>query len=123
MEIIPKDGFWQTASNRFPGAGQEFMPTLNEGSFLLMPTTMPHTGIEQNIEYVGILDKRISNIPEVEMAVGKWGRLPRHSILHRLKCLKIQLHRPEYILDQNGNRKRFKVNRKGEFILTNNTTY
>ena len=33
------------------------------------------------------------------------------------------IYRPEYILDQDGNRKRFKVNRHGEFILTNNTTY
>ncbi len=119
-----KTGFWQTASNRFPGVGQEFMPTLNEGSFLLMPTTMPHTGIEQNIEYVGILDKRISNIPEVEMAVGKWGRV--NSALDPAPTQMFEntiTYRPEYILDQNGNRKRFKVNRKGEFILTNNTTY
>ncbi|RLD50461.1 MAG: cation transporter, partial [Bacteroidetes bacterium] len=29
----------------FPGIGKEFMPALDEGSFLLMPTTMPHSGI------------------------------------------------------------------------------
>ncbi|NMB06277.1 MAG: efflux RND transporter permease subunit, partial [Bacteroidales bacterium] len=63
-------GFWQSASNRFPGIGQEFMPSLNEGSFLLMPTSMPHTGIEQNQQFIEILDKRISHIPEVEMTVG-----------------------------------------------------
>src|SRR5699024_9681015 len=45
-------GFWQKSTKMFPGMGQEFMPSLNEGSFLLMPTTMPHTGIEQNLQYI-----------------------------------------------------------------------
>ena len=117
-------GFWQSASTRFPGIGQEFMPTLNEGSFLLMPTSMPHTGIEQNQQYIEILDKRISNIPEVEMTIGKWGRV--NSALDPAPTQMFEntiIYRPEYILDQDGNRKRFKVNRHGEFILTNNTTY
>jgi Cu(I)/Ag(I) efflux system membrane protein CusA/SilA len=51
------------------------MPSLDEGSFLLMPTSMPHTGIEQNLELIETLDKRISAIPEVEITVGKWGRV------------------------------------------------
>ena len=51
--------------------GQEFMPSLNEGSFLLMPTSMPHTGIEQNLNYIEALDKRLAAIPEVETAIGK----------------------------------------------------
>jgi Cu(I)/Ag(I) efflux system membrane protein CusA/SilA len=55
--------------------GKEFMPSLDEGSFLLMPTSMPHTGIEQNLEWIETLDKRVSAIPEVEMTVGKWGRV------------------------------------------------
>ncbi len=117
-------GFWQNASNRFPGVGQEFMPTLNEGSFLLMPTSMPHTGIEQNQQYIEVLDKRISHIPEVELTVGKWGRV--NSALDPAPTQMFEntiTYRPEYILDQDGNRKRFKVNRKGEFILTNNSTY
>jgi Cu(I)/Ag(I) efflux system membrane protein CusA/SilA len=119
-----KTGFWQSASNRFPGLGQEFMPSLNEGSFLLMPTTMPHTGIEQNIEYIALLDKRISNIPEVESIVGKWGRVnsaldpaPTQMFENTINYI------PEYILDENGHRQRFKTNRKGEFILIDGTTY
>ena len=110
--------FWQNASNSFPGVGQEFMPTLNEGSFLLMPTSMPHTGIEQNMRYIEILDKRVSDIPEVETVVGKWGR-----VNSALDPAPVQMfentisYRPEYILDENGNRKRFKTSRKGEFIL------
>lgn len=117
-------GFWQSASNRFPGIGQEFMPSLNEGSFLLMPTSMPHTGIEQNQLFIEILDKRISHIPEVEMTVGKWGRV--NSALDPAPTQMFEntiIYRPEYILDKDGNRQRFKVNRKGEFILIDQTTY
>jgi Cu(I)/Ag(I) efflux system membrane protein CusA/SilA len=55
--------------------GEEFMPSLDEGSFLLMPTSMPHTGIAQNLELIETLDKRVSAIPEVEITVGKWGRV------------------------------------------------
>ena len=43
----------------FPGTGKEFMPSLNEGSFLLMPTSMPHSSIEKNLDYVETLDKRL----------------------------------------------------------------
>ena len=46
--------------------------------FCLMPTTMPHTGVQQNLQYIQTLDRRIQNIPEVELTVGKWGR----KILH-----------------------------------------
>lgn len=117
-------GFWQASSNRFPGIGEEFMPSLNEGSFLLMPTSMPHAGIEQNLSYIETLDKRISGIPEVEITVGKWGRV--NSALDPAPTQMFENtinYRSEYILDQNGHRQRFKVNRKGEFLLANGSTY
>jgi Cu(I)/Ag(I) efflux system membrane protein CusA/SilA len=74
-EEIQKTDTWQSFDKTFPGLGKEFMPALNEGSFLLMPTSMPHAGIQMNQEYIEILDKRLSAIPEVEIAVGKWGRI------------------------------------------------
>src|SRR5690554_4680293 len=117
-------GFWSTASDRFPGLGQEFMPSLNEGSFLLMPTSMPHTGIEQNLEYIEMLDKRITHIPEVEVTVGKWGRVnsaldpaPTQMFENTINYI------PEYILDENGHRQRFKVDRDGAFVLVDGSTY
>lgn len=116
--------FWQASTNKFPGIGEEFMPSLNEGSFLLMPTSMPHTGIEQNLQFVEALDKRISNIPEVEMTVGKWGRV--NSALDPAPTQMFENvinYRSEYILDQEGRRIRFKTNRKGEYLLKNGTTY
>ncbi|WHT73027.1 efflux RND transporter permease subunit [Myroides odoratimimus] len=116
--------FWQKSTQTFPGIGQEFMPSLNEGSFLLMPTSMPHTGIEQNLQFIGTLDRRISNIPEVELTVGKWGRV--NSALDPAPTQMFENtinYRSEYILDDNGHRQRFKVNKKGEFELINGTTY
>ena len=116
--------FWASASDKFPGTGQEFMPSLDEGSFLLMPVTMPHTGVEENLRVIEMVDKRISNIPEVEMTVGKWGRV--NSALDPAPTQMFENvinYRPEYILDENGHRSKFKVNGKGEFILKDGSTY
>jgi copper/silver efflux system protein len=98
--------------------GKEFMPSLNEGSFLLMPTSMPHSSIEKNLGYVELLDKRLTAIPEVEVAVGKWGR-----VNSALDPAPVQMfentinYRSEYILDENGHRMRFKVDRHGNYLL------
>lgn len=54
--------------------GNEFMPSLDEGSFLLMPTTMPHAGFEEAQEQLSLMDQLIETIPEVDNAVGKLGR-------------------------------------------------
>lgn len=116
--------FWQASSERFPGIGEEFMPSLNEGSFLLMPTSMPHTGIEQNLQFIETLDKRISNIPEVDMTVGKWGRV--NSALDPAPTQMFENtinYRSEYILDEDGHRQRFKVNSNDEFLLKGGGTY
>ena len=115
---------WQGPVNTFPGTGKEFMPSLNEGSFLLMPTSMPHSSIEKNLGYIETLDRRLSAIPEVEVAVGKWGR-----VNSALDPAPIQMfentinYRPEYILDENGHRRQFKVDRNGNYILKDNSTY
>lgn len=121
---IRQTSFWQNMSEEFPGVGKEFMPSLNEGSFLLMPTSMPHTSIEKNLEYVSALDKRLTTIPEVEVAVGKWGR-----VNSALDPAPVQMfentinYRPEYILDENGHRLRFKVDKEGSFILKGGKKY
>ena len=65
-----------SALNRvFPGLGKEFMPPLDEGSFLYMPTTMPHASIGEALDILQKQDIRISQIPEVENVVGKIGRV------------------------------------------------
>jgi len=115
---------WQGSVKTFPGTGKEFMPSLNEGSFLLMPTSMPHSSIEKNLGYIETIDKRLSAIPEVEVAVGKWGR-----VNSALDPAPIQMfentinYRSEYILDENGHRMQFKVDKKGNYRLKGNLTY
>ncbi len=61
-------------SHNFPGLGKEFMPPLDEGSFLYMPTTMPHAGMGETLDVLQKLDKAIYSVPEVESVVGKIGR-------------------------------------------------
>ena len=104
--------------------GQEFMPALDEGSFMLMPTSMPHTGVEENIRYCKILDRQIKAIPEIESVVGKWGR-----VNSALDPAPIQMYetvinyRPEYMLDEDGHRARFKTDLRGRFLLANGGIY
>jgi Cu(I)/Ag(I) efflux system membrane protein CusA/SilA len=115
---------WKAPTNAFPGTGKEFMPSLNEGSFLLMPTSMPHSSIEKNLEYIETLDKRLTSIPEVEVAVGKWGR-----VNSALDPAPVQMfentinYRPEYILDENGHRMQFQVDADGSYMLKSGRKY
>jgi len=57
------------------GMGREFMPSLDEGSFLYMPTTMPHASIGEALDVLAKLDTAIKSIPEVDTVVGKIGRV------------------------------------------------
>ena len=72
---IQKTRLWQFLSKKFPGMGKEFMPNLDEGSFLFMPTTMPHASITEALDVLKKQNMAISAIPEVESAVGKLGRV------------------------------------------------
>ncbi|MBT5529496.1 MAG: efflux RND transporter permease subunit [Cytophagia bacterium] len=115
---------FSSLTETFPGIGKEFMPSLDEGSFLLMPTTMPHSGIEENIEVIRLLDLKVNSIPEVESVVGKWGRV--NSALDPAPTSMFENvinYRPEYIMDENGKRLRFKTNNEGAFELANGETY
>src|SRR5207342_852628 len=54
--------------------GNEFMPPLNEGDMLYMPTTFPNISIEEAKRYVQVQDRLIRTVPEVETVFGKAGR-------------------------------------------------
>ena len=117
-EVVKNTGFWKTAEAKFPGVGKEFMPALDEGSFLLMPTTMPHSGIAENLEVIQLLDKQLNSIPEVESVVGKWGRVnsaldPAPTSMYE----NVINYKPEFILNEKGHRQRFDVNRDGHYRL------
>jgi Cu(I)/Ag(I) efflux system membrane protein CusA/SilA len=66
---------WTRLSHVFPGLGKEFMPDLDEGSFLFMPTTMPHASIGEALDVIQKQDIAIRAVPEVESVVGKIGRV------------------------------------------------
>ncbi|MBR1768857.1 MAG: efflux RND transporter permease subunit [Bacteroidales bacterium] len=104
--------------------GSEFMPSLDEGAYMLMPTSMPTTGVEENIKNTALLDKRLKSIPEIETAIGKWGRAES-----ALDCAPVQMYEitinylPEYMLGDNGKRAKFKTKGKHKFLLTNGKIY
>jgi copper/silver efflux system protein len=57
-----------------PKIGSEFMPPLNEGDVLYMPTTFPNIAVEQAKEYMQFQDRVIRSFPEVVSVYGKAGR-------------------------------------------------
>ena len=65
---------WVKANHTLPGLGREFMPALDEGAFLYMPTVAPHASIGESLEYLSAEDRAIVAIPEVTDVVGKIGR-------------------------------------------------
>jgi copper/silver efflux system protein len=115
---------WNSIEEKFPGLGNEFMPALNEGSFLLMPTTMPHSSVSENMEVIAQLDLHLAAIPEIESVVGKWGRVnsaldpaPTSMFENTINYL------PEFKLNPDGHKIRFKVNKKLAFELKDGSTY
>lgn len=108
---------WSAMVHTFPGLGKEFMPSLDEGAFLLMPTVMPHAGVEASREYLSRLDRLVSAIPEVETVVGKAGRAESALDPAPLSMFEnVILYKTEYKSDENGRKIRFKVDEQGVFI-------
>jgi Cu(I)/Ag(I) efflux system membrane protein CusA/SilA len=54
--------------------GQEFMPPLNEGTILYMPTTLPGISVQEAQRVMQKMDVLIKEVPEVERVFGKAGR-------------------------------------------------
>jgi Cu(I)/Ag(I) efflux system membrane protein CusA/SilA len=116
--------WWHKADKAFPGMAKEFMPTLDEGSFLLMPTTMAHSGVGENLEVIKQLDRYVAAIPEVETVVGKWGRVNSALDPAPISMFENTInYKPEYVLDENGRRKRFKVDGNGAYFLNDGSRY
>ncbi|MBZ5553618.1 MAG: CusA/CzcA family heavy metal efflux RND transporter [Acidobacteriia bacterium] len=58
----------------FEKLGSEFMPPLNEGVLLYMPTTLPGMSVTQSAQVLQVQDKVLKSFPEVERVFGKSGR-------------------------------------------------
>jgi Cu(I)/Ag(I) efflux system membrane protein CusA/SilA len=65
---------WQRLDEHFPGIGREFMPPLDEGSFLYMPSLLPSASLTEVQRALAQQDLAIQSVPEVESVVGKAGR-------------------------------------------------
>ncbi|MBZ0266950.1 efflux RND transporter permease subunit, partial [bacterium] len=106
---------WVKAVHEFPGLGKEFMPPLDEGSYLYMPTTMPHASIGEALDVLQKLDQAITSIPEVDLAVGKIGRVDSPLDPAPISMVETVInYKSEYISDANGKRIRFRWE-KGDY--------
>ncbi len=117
--IIPAtvliSGFWIMNTT-----GKEFMPSLNEGSFLLMPTSLPHAGVEENKRVLQQLDMAVASIPEIETVVGKSGRTESALDPAPLSMYENMIqYKSEYMHNAKGEKQRYKVNDNGLFITKN----
>lgn len=116
-QTVKESSVLSSVDGLFPGTGEEFMPSLDEGSFLLMPTSMPHSGIEENRELLAQLDMAVNAIPEVESVVGKLGRVESALDPAPISMFEnIINYKSEYRTDENGKRLRFAVDENQEYL-------
>ncbi len=54
--------------------GSEFMPPLNEGTILYMPTTLPGISVTETYRLLVTQDRLLASFPEVQSVYGKAGR-------------------------------------------------
>jgi len=101
-------------AHSFPGIGREFMPPLDEGSFLFMPTTMPHASIGEATDILRKQDMAINAIPEVDSAVGKLGRADSPLDPAPVSMIETVInYKPEFIVDDRGRRMTFRYDPGG----------
>ncbi|MCB2229915.1 efflux RND transporter permease subunit [bacterium] len=105
-------------NHAFPGLGKEFMPDLDEGSFLWMPTTMPHASIGEALDVLQHQDMAFRSIPEISSVVGKLGRADSPLDPAPISMIETVInYKPEYKVDESGHRRRFEYDEeKGEFV-------
>ncbi|HKK19361.1 MAG TPA: efflux RND transporter permease subunit, partial [Opitutales bacterium] len=102
-EPVKKSGAYSTMAHAVPGLGKEFMPDLDEGSYLLMPTTMPHASIGEAMDVLSKQDMAINAIPEVDSAVGKIGRVESPLDPAPISMIEtIITYKSEYKTDEDG---------------------
>jgi Cu(I)/Ag(I) efflux system membrane protein CusA/SilA len=109
---------WAAAAGAFPGLGREFMPPLDEGSFLYMPTTMPHASIGEVLDVLQKQDMAFQAIPEIDSVVGKIGRVDSPLDPAPISMIETVInYKSEYVTDAAGHRLRFKYDRaRNEFV-------
>lgn len=108
-ESLQQSELVQHLSKTFPGFGKEFMPPLDEGSFLFMPVTMPHAGTGEVSDILKTQNILIYDIPEIEKVVGKWGRAETPIDPAPISMFETTInYKSKYMQDSQGKRLRFK---------------
>jgi len=98
-------------AHKFPGLGKEFMPPLDEGSYLYMPTTMPHASIGEALDVLQKQDISFANIPEIESVVGKLGRAETPLDPAPISMIETVInYKSMYLVDEKGRRITFRLN-------------
>ncbi len=113
---------WTFASETLPGLGKEFMPPLDEGSFLYMPTTMPHASIGEAMDVLQLQNRFLISIPEVESVVGKIGRAESPLDPAPISMIETFIaYKSEYKTDKNGDRMKFRYDSAaGDYVRDEN---
>jgi len=95
-------------AHAFPGLGSEFMPPLDEGSYLYMPTTSVHASIDEVKHVLSLQDKAFRQIPEVDTAVGKLGRAETPLDPAPISMIETVInYKSEFVIDSAGHYKLF----------------
>ncbi len=116
-DFMKSNRVYQSLVHNFPGLGKEFMPPLDEGSFLYMPTTMPHAGIEEATDVLRKLDMALYSVPEVELVVGKLGRAETPLDPAPISMVETVVnYKSEYMTDTDGKRLTFKIDSNGKYV-------
>lgn len=107
---------WRPVSavlHAFPGLGREFMPRLDEGSFLFMPVTSDHASIGEARDLMQIQGQLIDAVPEVDEIIGKLGRVESPLDPAPIAMFESVIHYyPEYLRDERGRVQRFRFDRR-----------
>lgn len=102
-EVVKQSSPYVFMAHQVPGLGKEFMPALDEGSYLLMPTTMPHASIGEVMDVLRKQDMAINAIPEVDLAVGKLGRVESPLDPAPISMIETVItYKSEFITDKDG---------------------
>ncbi len=88
----------------------ELMPSLNEGSYLFMPSTMQHASISEALDVLQKQDIAMKQIPEVEKVVGKLGRVDSPLDPAPVSMFETMVnYKTMYITDDEGRRLRYRL--------------
>lgn len=106
----------------FPGLQKEFMPPLDEGSFLYMPTTMAHASTAEVLDIVQRQDAALRRLPEVSAVVGKLGRAESPLDPAPLNMIETVItYHPEFLADEEGRPLRFRYDSEAVGLAVDRT--